>query len=111
MRAMKEGDFYSSTGVTIRDFRISRSRYFVDVEEEEGISYTTQFIGTRMTNGRAGQIGEVLLETTENPATYRFEGDELYVRVKIISSKPQENPAQGEEGPEVAWLQPTVIPR
>ncbi len=108
MEAMKEGDFYSSIGVVLRDFRISRSRYFVDIEEEEGVTYRTQFIGTRMSDGRTGEIGEVLLETTQNPATYRFSGDELYVRVKIISSKAHENHAEGEEGPEVAWLQPTV---
>lgn len=108
MNAMKEGDFYSSTGVVLRDFRVSRSRYFVDIEEEEGVSYKTQFTGTRIFNGRTGQIGEILLETTQNPATYRFSGDELYVRVKIISSKAHENHVEGEEGPEVAWLQPAV---
>ena len=108
MEAMKEGDFYSSTGVVLKDFRISRSRYFVDIEEEEGITYKTQFIGTRISNGITGQIGEVLLETTQNPASYRFSGDELYVRVKVISSKAHDNHIEGEEGPQVAWLQPTV---
>lgn len=108
LTAIEEGDFYSSTGVTLEDIRCSGSRMTVVIEEEEGITYTTRFIGTRLTDGEAGEPGEVLMETTENPAVYRFSGDELYVRARVTSSRMMGNFAQGEEAPEQAWVQPVI---
>ena len=67
----------------------------------------TQFIGTRISNAKLGQQGIVLLETKDNPAVYEFRGNELYVRAKVLSSKPHPNPhAAGDK--ETAWLQPVV---
>jgi len=108
VEAMRRGDFYSSTGVELKDIRYSRSRYFLDIEEEEGVTYTTRFIGTRMIDDQPGEVGEVFLETTDNPAVYRLRGDELYVRAKVISSRMQSNQAEGEEAPQYAWLQPLI---
>ncbi len=106
--AVRTGDFYSSTGVDLKDFRHNRTRYVVEIDEEADVIYTTQFIGTRLVDGRPGEVGEVLHETAENPATYRFRGDELYVRARVISSRMQSNYAAGEEAPEYAWLQPVI---
>jgi hypothetical protein len=99
----------------------------VSIEAEEGVKYKTRFIGTRKsfdpssepvldeegkeipdTNRKySEQIGEVLLETSENPAVYLYKGDELYVRAKIVSDKEQENPfAEGDV--EMAWTQPVI---
>jgi hypothetical protein len=41
--------------------------------------------------------------------SYTFRGDELYVRAKVISSKPKDNPIleMGDER-ESAWVQPAV---
>lgn len=108
--AIKEGDFYSSTGVELKDIRISRSRYYIEIEEEEGVTYTTRFIGTRVIDGRQGDEGEILMETADNPAVYRLDGDELYVRAKVISSKRHSNYSEGEEAPQYAWTQPLVPP-
>ena len=55
-------------------------------------------------------IGVVLLETAANPAVYPFTGDELYVRAKVVSSKPQENPVR-EGDPQIAWVQPVRVAR
>jgi len=106
--AIREGDFYSSTGVELTDVRRESDRYVVKIATERGITYTTQFIGTRVAHGIPGKPGEVLHETNENTAVYEYRGDELYVRAKVISSRMQARPAAGEEAPEFAWTQPAV---
>ena len=48
-----------------------------------------------------------IVPTLANPAVYRFQGDELYVRAKVTSSRPHPNPyAQGDF--ECAWMQPVT---
>ena len=50
---------------------------------------------------------EILYEVKGPKAQYKISGDELFVRAKIISSKPKKNPfAEGDV--EVAWLQPVA---
>lgn len=106
--AVAAGEFYSSTGVELEDIRQARSRCSVRVVPEEGVTYTIQFIGTRLVDGSPGEVGEVLQESEGDAASYRFAGDELYVRIRVVSSKMQEHPAAGEEAPEYAWTQPVV---
>ncbi|MHC4126590.1 MAG: CehA/McbA family metallohydrolase domain-containing protein [Planctomycetota bacterium] len=109
IEAMRRGDFYASSGVTLDDFTHDASRYAVAIEPAPGATYTTLFIGTRMTANGPGRVGEILHRTTDNPAVYAFRGDELYVRAKVISSRLHPNPyAEGDH--ECAWVQP-VIPR
>lgn len=102
--AMHRGDFYASTGVTLRRIERSTRRLRIHIDAEPGVTYTTRFIGTRP----GGPAGEVLHETTANPAIYQFRGDEVYVRAAIISSRLHSNPfAQGDH--EMAWVQPFQI--
>lgn len=128
--AIERADFYASTGVTLNDVQCDGKSLRVDIAAESGVTYTTQFIGTRKgfnpestefknaggetpdTASRvySGDIGVVLLETTDNPAAYTFTGDELYVRAKVVSSKPQENPVR-EGDPQIAWVQPVRVAR
>ena len=57
-----------------------------------------------------GPPGEVLLETTDNPAVYTYRGNELYVRAVIVSSRDHPNPyAEGDK--ETAWTQPIQVVR
>jgi hypothetical protein len=42
-----------------------------------------------------------------NQAAYRFRGDELYVRARIISSKAKVNAVDVDER-EMAWTQPVI---
>ncbi len=109
--AMLKGDFYSSTGVELHDVIVSPDSYVVEIATERGITYTTRFIGTRLVEGIPGTPGEILHETDGPYATYRFHGDELFVRAKIISSRMQANPLVGEEAPEQAWTQPVLVNR
>ncbi len=126
VRAMKTGDFYASTGVALKDLRFDGKTLHVEVEPEGGVTYTTSFIGTykgcdlsgkpvedaqgkpsRVTHRYSPEIGRVLAEVKGTSATYTFTGKELYVRAKVVSSKPKRHPhAEGDT--EVAWMQPVV---
>ena len=108
VEAIRAGEFYASTGVRLEEVRCTRSRYLVRIATEEGVTHTIQFIGTRMEDGMVMETGEILQETTGDVATYRFDGNELYVRVRVVSSKMQAHPAVGEEAPEYAWTQPVI---
>jgi hypothetical protein len=127
VEAILRGDFYSSAGVTLKAIEWNSRIFTVTPQAEVGVSYTTQFIGTRKgydanasvrqgpdgksmphrTNIYSDAVGEVLYETTDVPAVYSFKGDEIYVRAKVTSSALKENPS--EEGDfEMAWTQPIV---
>lgn len=128
--AMEEGDFYASSGVTLDDVKRSPTGLAVEVRGEPGVSYTTQFIGTRtgfnqtsevipqptdevqprrtLPHRRYGkEVGAVLAEVKGTRASYTFKGDEIYVRAKVVSSKPKENGSVAGEF-ETAWVQPVV---
>jgi len=111
LNGIRAGDFYSSTGVELKDVRTGPEEYVVKIAAERGISYTTRFIGTRIAHGIPSESGVVLHETTDTKAIYRFRGDELYVRAKVISSRMQHNPIEAAEVPEYAWTQPAVPER
>jgi hypothetical protein len=124
--AMEAGDFYASTGVRLKSLRRSPKELSLEIDCEAGISYTTQFIGTlrgfdptsqpcppptnslrAVTRLYSEEIGAVLGEMKGPSAGYRLQGDELYVRAKVISSKPKSNPYARDET-EAAWVQPVV---
>lgn len=127
VRALENGNFYASSGVKMQEIYSDGNQYTVKVDPEEGVEYTIRFIGTRQgydpssdpyidaegqvredrTRQYSEEIGIVLQETTGNEATYEFQGDELYVRAKVVSSKPKKNYfVEGEH--EMAWLQPLL---
>jgi hypothetical protein len=86
--ALARGDFYASTGVELSDYQVTSRDVTITIKERASSKYRVQFIGK---NGR------VLNESTSNPATYTFTGDEQYVRAKIFESNGR-----------VAWTQPVV---
>ena len=109
VRAMKAGDFYASTGVVLSELTRNANSIRLEIEGAEGVTYTTQFIGTRVGHG-PDELGVVLAEATGTEAEYTFAGDELYVRAKVLSSKDHPNPyAAGDK--EVAWIQPVLLER
>jgi hypothetical protein len=105
IEAMDRGDFYASSGVFLEDIVVDEKRIVVDIESEPGVTYVTEFIGTRRSDSGAGPIGEVLATSESDPAVYEFEGDELYVRARVRSSTPHPRPYQPGD-PEMAWTQP-----
>jgi len=125
MQALLDGNFYSTTGVILDDITRSKESLSISIAAEDGVSYTTQFIGTEKGfdastaarldaagNPIAGatleysdEVGAILQETTANPAVYAFSGRELYVRAVVKSDKAQTNPV-GADDVEMAWVQP-----
>jgi len=103
--AMNAGDFYASSGVELESIESDGGVLRVHIAAEEGVEYTVQFRGTRRTRDGIGQPGELLLSTGENPASYSLQGDELFVRATITSTKTHPNPyIPGDV--ERAWVQP-----
>jgi len=106
LSALEKGDFYSSTGVTLHDVSFTDGTLSLDIDEQRNVTYTIQFIGTRL--GDEQNPGIVLDEQRGGSASYTLQPDDLYVRAKIISDRLQENPfAEGDV--ETAWTQPVFL--
>src|SRR5690606_37705281 len=87
IEAMEAGDFYASTGVELDDVDVRENTLHIDVKEEEGVTYEIQFIGA---TGQDQQT-TVLKTVSGSEATFPLDDSYVFVRAKIISSKPQEN--------------------
>jgi hypothetical protein len=122
--AMEAGNFYASTGVMLADVVVTDSTLALRIEGERGVTYVTEFIGTRRGFERAVQdapdvdglpvtrryssdIGTVLAEVSGVDPAYSFIGDEIYVRARVRSSRPVENPVHAGEV-QMAWAQPVA---
>ena len=126
VNAMDAGDFYASTGVSLKNIRFDGRTLEIVIDREFRVSYTTEFIGTlkgcdptgkpvldknnkpiRATFRYSDQVGKVLAKIKGTTARYTLTGNEIYVRAKITSTKPKKNPSFAGEL-EVAWVQPVV---
>lgn len=105
VEAMEKGDFYSTTGVTMKEINFDGETLSVAVQPENEVDYTIQFFGTK--NSNPSESGILLKEINGTVGDYNLLEDDMYVRVKIISSKPKENPYQIGDT-ETAWTQPVV---
>jgi hypothetical protein len=124
--AMEAGDFYASSGVTLKDVQREKDRIALQIEPEPGVTYTTEFIGTRrgydpksepvlgeydkpprVTRRYSSEIGAVLAKSDSLSPAYTLKGDEIYVRARVTSSKVKANPAEPGEF-EQAWVQPIL---
>lgn len=126
-QAIIDGKYYATTGVLIDEIHSDGKSLRVAIRAEEGVTYTTRFIGTpkdadltpepvldaegKAISGVTGNYGEAvgmtLHETADTTAVYAFTGAERYVRVKITSSKDHPNPFR-EGDKEMAWVQPVI---
>lgn len=104
LEALEAGEFYVSTGVQLDSVERTDEGISIRIRPEEGVEYRTQFIGTRK---GSDEVGEILAVTEAISPEYRFDGEGLYVRAKIISSKEKANAAHAGEF-ETAWTQPVV---
>lgn len=123
--AMRAGDFYASTGVTLQDVQFKNGVLKVRIQGEPGVSYTTKIVGTpkkhdatvseRPTNAPndpqpvrkvySADIGRTFATLSGETIEYKLTGDELYVRAVITSTKPHVNPTY-ENQTQMAWTQP-----
>ena len=126
MKAINQGDFYSSSGVTLArvDFDAETRELQIEIQGEEGFEFETRFIGTRKgydetstpvldeqgsamptTQAYSSDVGQQLASVSSLTPSYRFQGDEIYVRAVITSSRPHPDPSfEGQV--EQAWTQP-----
>jgi putative lipase involved disintegration of autophagic bodies len=75
--ALKNGDFYASSGVVIKDITITDKEYKLEITTNQWLNYSTFFIG---------KDGKILKEDYSSTPSYQFKGDELYVRAKVFCS-------------------------
>ena len=126
INAMRAGEFYASSGVTLQDVTYDSKQKVLEIRiaPEKGATYTTEFIGTLkdadlksepVTNNAGKEIvatrkysadvGRVLATQKGTTVRYQLTGDELYVRATITSSIPHPNPSIKDQAKQ-AWTQP-----
>ncbi len=127
MTAIRDGQFYVSTGVRLADVRFADGTLDVSILPDEGATYTIEFIGTPRTYDRtvtqievadskgvvrppmkcySAEVGQVFQRSEGTQASYRLTGEELFVRARITSSRRMPDPAANQVQEERAWTQP-----
>lgn len=108
IEAMEKGDFYATTGVELKELNFKDRTLSLAVKPETGVTYTIQFWGAdKSEKDSKDKAGILLKEVKGSSASYKLGDKNLYVRAKVISSKPKENPY--EKGDlETAWTQPVM---
>ena len=86
VRALRRGDFYASTGITLRELKVDSGQYRLEITPAGDRRYLTEFIG---------QGGRILARSTTLRPSYRITGGEGYVRARISDSSGR-----------MAWTQP-----
>ncbi len=124
IRAINAGESYSSSGVTLAEIAFKDDSLQLTIAGEEGVTYTTQFIGTPVdydasseprvsadgkplsaTRKYSSDVGKVLATVTGLEPSYQLTGRELYVRAVVTSSQPHPDPSFDDQR-EQAWTQP-----
>ena len=123
---LEAGDFYATSGVALDDFGRRGNEVRLSIRGEPEVTYRTQFVATMkdvvldseprrdregneaaVTRMYSADVGKVVAEVEGVSPAYMLTGRELYVRAKVISSKPHPNPYQKGDV-ESAWTQPIV---
>ncbi|MFM2220067.1 MAG: hypothetical protein RL240_4385 [Planctomycetota bacterium] len=106
IRAMKAGDFYSSSGVSLKDVQWDNETktLSVEIDPQDGVTYWTEYLVTDL-DGEPEDIGRVGHATQEMRSSYTLKDDETIVRAVITSSLEPEAPVWKEQKQQ-AWTQP-----
>lgn len=126
IQAIKAGDFYASSGVTLDEVAYNQETkvHSLRIHPQADATYTTQYIGTKIgydssskpradADGKplrasreySKDVGEILATVVGESASYQLSGKELYVRAVVTSSKPHRDPSfKGQR--QQAWTQP-----
>lgn len=113
IKAMKAGDFYASSGVTLSDIQFDQSqrKLSLHIEASGQATFETQFIVLPKANsavaGEEPKLPEarVAQGVTGNQPSYTLQSDEVYVRAIVTSSADHPN-ASWEGQKQQAWTQP-----
>ncbi len=119
IRAMKQADFYASSGVVLEDVTYDAETKTISlvIPAVAGVQFTTEFVATLKTNSEgdaqnnafpsAEQIGQVVASSQSLTPSFTFTGREVYVRARVTSSAPHPDPSL-ENQRQQAWTQPIV---
>jgi hypothetical protein len=130
VRSMELGRFYASCGVEIDQMTWNNHESLhVKPKKVEGEDFLFQFIGTRrgfdpanekirassgdalrITHRYSDEVGVLLQESRGLEATYVPQGDEIYVRCLVTSSRPMDFPLRDGDK-QRAWMQPVIYSR
>jgi len=108
IKAMREGDFYCSSGVTLEELQRNQEKgtlsFRINAEGTE--KYTTHIIGTRRgQHSDPAKVGEILATFTGTSVSYSLKENELYFRAVITSDKAHPLPSFAKQHKQ-AWIQP-----
>jgi hypothetical protein len=124
IEAMRAGDFYASSGVSLDDVGFADGVLKIHIHPEKGASYTTRIVGTPINYdattreipspegdpnpvrlGYSDDVGKTFASIEGTEVSYHLTGKELYVRAVITSNLPHPNPSfEGQT--QMAWTQP-----
>jgi hypothetical protein len=114
VRAMRNGQFYASTGVFLDSVAYDEKarELKIAIRPEEGANFITELTGTlrgydaTAAGGDTG-IGAVLATAEGTEISFQVPEDALYARATITSSRPHEDPSfRGQF--QQAWTQPVA---
>lgn len=127
VNAMRAGDFYASSGVTLDELKVTDGTLSLRIRAEPGVTYTTKIIGTPKDYDATTQVATMPADdpyptrnvysadvgktfaTIEGPEViYKPTGNELYLRATIISTKAHVNPSYPGQV-QMAWVQPWIF--
>ena len=94
LAGLNSGDFYASTGVTLKNIQVTPESLTVEIEPNAVATGSPK----RFRVVFIGKGGSVLTVSNQNPASYKFNGTEQYVRARIEDS-----------GGRRAWTQPVFL--
>lgn len=101
--AMKRGDFYASTGVTLDEVRYDETSatLSVSVRAQAEHRYEVRFVGNR-----GDEVGAVLSTAQGTEASYSLRPEDVYVRAVITELDGEARQWGGLPHPSQAWTQP-----
>lgn len=109
IRAMKRGDFYASSGVSLDDVKFDPSTRTLSlkIRAEPNASYRTDFIVSRspQPDSHGEHIGVIAASAQDVEPSFTMGKDDLYVRAVVTSSIPHVDPSIAEQKQQ-AWTQP-----
>ena len=106
IKAMEAGDFYASTGVTLKTVQKTKKQLSITVAAGANSGYEIIFLGYKKGEAEVQELKRV----TGTTASYVFQEDDVFVRAKVIADTPKASPA-GTAELQQAWVQPVVIQR
>lgn len=101
---MEAGNFYSSSGIYLKSLVSDNKGISIEIDPEPNIEYGIHFIGYKKGDDNTKNFKSI----EGKKAKYIFEKDDVFVRVKIVSTALMPNPYEDGETKK-AWTQPLIV--